>query len=64
MRLFKRKKQNPYLKYYKTEVIDEYSFLLEAGQGKNINGNMFAFFIDDINFLEHNIMLVSKQSSP
>lgn len=43
MRLFKRKKQNPYLKYYKTEVIDEYSFLLEAGQGKNINGNMFAF---------------------
>lgn len=43
MRFFKRNNPNPYLKYYKAESVDEYSFLLEAGQGKNINGNMFAF---------------------
>ena len=34
-------KQISYLKYYKEEV-DYYTFLLEAGQGKNINGNMYA----------------------
>ena len=34
-------KQISYLKYYKEEV-DCYTFLLEAGQGKNINGNMYA----------------------
>lgn len=33
--------QNTYLKYRKTDI-DPNGFLLEAGQGKNINGNMFA----------------------
>ena len=33
---------NVYLKYSR-EPIDEKLVLLEGGQGKNINGNMFAF---------------------
>lgn len=44
--MLKKKNYEIYLKYYKTESIDEYSFLLEAGQGKNINGNMFAFLAE------------------
>ena len=32
-----------YIESYYHESIDTYSFLLEAGQGKNINGNMYAF---------------------
>lgn len=37
----KKKTYDSYLKYYQ-EPIDESLILLEAGQGKNINGNMFA----------------------
>ena len=34
--------QNTYLKYRKTDI-DPNGFLLEAGQGKNINGNFVLF---------------------
>ena len=37
----KKKTYDWYLKYYQ-DPIDESLILLEAGQGKNINGNMFA----------------------
>lgn len=36
-------KNSEYIKFYYSEDINPYSFLLEAGQGKNINGNMYAF---------------------
>ena len=37
----KKKTYDSYLKYSQ-EPIDDSLVLLEAGQGKNINGNMFA----------------------
>lgn len=37
-----KRTSNSYLKY-REEKIDETCVLLEAGQGKNLNGNMFAF---------------------
>ena len=32
--------KNKYLHYYMTEPLKEKAFLLEGGQGKNINGNV------------------------
>ena len=35
--------KNKYLHYYMNEPLKEKAFLLEGGQGKNINGNVYAF---------------------
>ena len=35
--------KNKYLHYYYNEPLNEYAFLLEGGQGKNVNGNVYAF---------------------
>lgn len=43
--MFIRKKKD-YLDFYYNETLNEKAFLLEAGQGKNINGNIYAFLCE------------------